>query len=151
MYVMAFRDLVNAAKKNSPDKVIPTAPMQPKNLVEATESEKPVSKKDISYKDQANQGFAGPVNHRVYKDSEIKGFVPSTSGTQRRTFGERTSSDPRHGSIIRNIASTSGANAQMSGGANWEECKHRKTSTGKEFCAEYHSICYKEKCKRARK
>ena len=148
---MAFRDLVNSAKKNTPTQRTPTIAQN--DLADAlTEDPKPTpQKQDISYKDQANQGFAGPVNLRVYKDSEIKGFVPSTSSTQRRTFGERTSSDPRHGSIIRNIASTSGTNAQNFGGANWEECKHRKSSTGKDYCAEYHSICFKEKCKRARK
>ncbi len=131
MYVMAFGDLVNAARKTSTQHRAPTIAQN--DLADAlTEEVKAPAqqKKDISY-----------------KDSEIKGFVPG-----QRTFGARTNLDPKHGSIIRNISSQSDMNKQNDyGGVTWEECKHRKSSTGKDFCAEYHSLCYKDKCKKARK
>jgi len=131
MYVMPFKDLVNSAKKSAPQRSIPTSPAQPKNLVEAAESAPAkVAKQDISY-----------------KDSEIKGFVPG-----QRTFGSRQNNDPKHGSIIRNISSESDMNKQINNmGVKWDECKHRKSNSGKDFCAEYHSLCYKEKCKKARR
>ncbi len=145
---MPFKDLVSSARKSTPTRSVPTSPAQPKNLVEAAEETKPaVAKKDISYKDQANQGFAGPVKQRFYEDSEIKGFVPG-----QRTFGSRQNNDPKHGSIIRNISSESDMNKQMNDmGVKWDECRHRKSNSGKDFCAEYHSLCYKEKCKKARR
>ena len=127
---MAFGDLINSAKKNTSQREIPTSPKTPSNLIEAAEGTKTHSeKKDISY-----------------ADSEIKGFVP-----RERTFGSRTSPDPKHGSIIKNIASQSNANQQSGGNATWEECRHRKNSMGKDYCAEYHSLCAKDNCRRARK
>jgi hypothetical protein len=101
------------------------------NLIEANElpTKKFVPKQDISY-----------------RDSEIKGFAPG-----QRAFGSRQSFDERHGSIIRNISSASSANSQTYGDTNWENCKHRKSSDTKDYCVEYHSQCFKEKCKKARK
>jgi hypothetical protein len=87
-----------------------------------------------------------PKKEISYKDSEIKGFVPG-----QRTFGSRTSENPQHGSIIRNISSQSSTNSQTPGNASWNECKHRKENTGKDYCAEYHSLCAKEKCRRAKR
>jgi len=128
---MALRELVGAARKNTPQRDIPTAPAHPANLIEAVEGAPKVAveKKDISY-----------------ADSEIKGFVP-----RERTFGSRTSNNPAHGSIIRNIASQSSTNQQTGGNATWEECKHRKSSMGRDYCAEYHSLCAKGSCRRAKK
>ena len=128
---MPFKDLISSAKKNTPQREIPTAPKQPGNLIEAAESTKAhTEKKDISY-----------------ADSEIKGFVP-----RERSFGSRTSSDPKHGSIIKNIASQSNANQQSGANATWEECKHlKKSDFGKDYCAEYHSLCAKDRCRKARK
>jgi len=131
---MALKELTGDAKKNTPQRSIPTAPMQPGNLIEAAEGPAPrkasSGKKDISY-----------------IDSEIKGFVP-----QERHFGSRnTASNPAHGSIIRNIASQSSTNSQAGGNTTWEECRHRKNNSGKDYCTEYHSLCAKENCRRARK
>ena len=80
-----------------------------------------------------------------YKDSEIQGYVP-----QARNYSSSQSTDPRHGSIIRNIASASQTNLQTTSNASWENCKYRKSSSGRDFCAEYHSLCAKEKCRRAK-
>lgn len=132
---MAFREILGAVKKNTPNRMVPTAPMQAGNLIEAAERIAPkrqaVEKKDISY-----------------ADSEIKGFIP-----QERHFATRnTSSNPAHGSIIRNIASQSNTNQQSGGNATWEECRHlKKSDFGKDYCAEYHSLCAKNNCRRARK
>ncbi len=130
---MAFGDLVNAAKKNTPQKNIPSSPAQASNLIEVedmvAETKVEVKKKDISY-----------------KDSEITGLRP-----QQRVFGSKTTNDPRHGSIVRNISHESDINSQMETNATWQECKHRKEGFGKDYCKEYHSICYKEKCNRAKK
>jgi len=81
-----------------------------------------------------------------YRDSEIKGFVP-----QQRSFGSRVNNDPKHGSIIRGIASESSTSSQMGANTTWEECKHHKQQAGRDFCAEFHSLCAKERCKRARR
>jgi hypothetical protein len=132
---MAFRDLVNTAKKTV------TQRAQPQNLAgqsnpmdtsgESQASRTMVEKRDISY-----------------TDSEIQGFVPS-----QRTFGARnTTSNPAHGSIIKNIASQSNINQQSGGNATWQECRHlKKSDFGKDYCAEYHSLCAKDRCNRARK
>ncbi|MFA5125563.1 MAG: hypothetical protein WC462_00990 [archaeon] len=122
---MSFGDFAREAKKNTPQR-IPSG--KPENLVEAAESQ-PAQKKDISY-----------------KDSEIKGFVP-----QQRTSMSRKNIDSRCGSIIRNIASESNIRSQTGGEATWEECRHRKNSNGRDFCSEYHSLCAKENCRKARK
>jgi hypothetical protein len=122
---MGFGDLVKEIKKNNAQRV-PSG--KPENLVEATERT-PIQKKDISY-----------------KDSEIKGFVPS-----QRTIMSRQNLDSRCGSIIRNIASESSIHSQTCGETTWEQCKYRKNSNGKDFCSEYHSLCAKENCRKARK
>ena len=125
---MGFGDFAREAKKNTPQRV-PSGKAE--NLVEAAENEpkQVVQKKDISY-----------------KDSEIKGFVP-----QQRSGMSRQNVDARCGSIIRNIASESNISSQTGGEASWEECKHRKNSMGRDFCAEYHSLCAKNSCRKARK
>ena len=79
-------------------------------------------------------------------DTEVTGFVP-----QARTFGSRTNSDPNHGSIIRNIESQSNSNMQTSGDATWVDCKHRKADSGRDYCREFHSLCAKDKCRRAKR
>ncbi|MEI7960996.1 MAG: hypothetical protein WCI04_01550 [archaeon] len=79
-------------------------------------------------------------------DTEVTGFVP-----QARTFGSRSSSDPKHGSIIRNIATQSNSNQQSFGDATWVDCKHRKADSGRDFCREYHSLCAKDRCRRAKR
>ncbi len=81
-----------------------------------------------------------------YKDSEIQGFVP-----QQRTFANKQNNDPRCGSIINNIANASSSNSQRGGDTSWENCKFRKTNSGKEYCAEFHSLCAKTGCRRARR
>ena len=126
---MAFGDLVSSAKKNTPQKNVPSGGAE--NLIEASEggAKSATQKKDVSY-----------------KDSEIKGFIP-----QQRTFGSRQTSDPKHGSIIRNIASESSMSSQTGGDVNWENCRHRKNSSGRDFCIEYHSLCAKDSCRKARK
>jgi hypothetical protein len=127
---MALRDFAKDVKKNTfPQKNTPSVAQN--DVADAIiDGEKPLSQRqDISY-----------------KDSEIKGFVP-----QPRAFGSRVNSDPRHGSIIRGITSESSSNSQSIGGASWEECKHRKNSQGRDFCSEFHSLCAKQNCKRARR
>ena len=127
---MALRDFAKDIKKNTP--VQKSAPSIAQNDVADALMDEPKSapqRQDISY-----------------KDSEIKGYVP-----QQRTFGSRQNTDSRHGSIIRGIASESSMNSQVGGQASWEECKHRKNSQGRDFCSEFHSLCAKQSCKRARK
>ncbi|MCX6804111.1 MAG: hypothetical protein NTY48_06125 [Candidatus Diapherotrites archaeon] len=134
---MGFKDIISAAKKNTPQRSVPTSPMEPKNLVDVAENEASMGKTTAEKKD---------IN---YADSEIKGFIP-----QQRTFGSRNTTSNANaacGSIIRNIASQSNMNLQTGGNTNWNECTHRKEGFGKDYCKEYHSICYKEKCTRARK
>lgn len=126
---MGFGDFAKEVRKTTA-KMVPSGKAE--NLIEAAENalpQTPVKKQDISY-----------------KDSEIQGFVP-----QGRSSMQRQSMDARHGSIIRNIASESNMNSQVGGEANWENCKHRKTNSGKDYCAEYHSLCPKEKCRKARR
>lgn len=105
-------------------------------------------KKDISYADQSEiRDFTGPAKRLFCSDSEIQGFAP-----QQRAFGSRTSSDPKHGSIIKTIASQSSQNQQSGGNAKWDECRYlKKSDFGKDYCTEYHSICAKDNCRRARK
>jgi hypothetical protein len=125
---MGFGDFAREARKNSQK---PTPVVQQNDMADAimdTPKETP-QKQDISY-----------------RDSEIQGFVPQGRGGM-----SRQSVDTRHGSIIRNIASESNINSQRGGGATWEECKHRKNSSGNDYCAEFHSLCAKQRCNRARR
>ncbi len=127
---MGFSDFAREARKNT--------------LVQ--KSSPKVEQNDISDAIMDEPKEAPKRQDISYKDSEIKGYVP-----QQKTFGTRMNSDPRHGSIIRGIASESSSNSQTIGGVSWEECKHRKNSSGRDFCSEYHSLCAKQSCKRARK
>jgi len=126
---MPFKDLVASARKTDAKRV-PSGKAE--NLIEAESiaEKKVVERKDISY-----------------KDSEIKGFVPGE-----RRFVSRAGSDPRHNSIIRGIASESEAGKQGGFGATtWQDCKFKKTSDNKDYCQEFHSLCAKENCRRARR
>ena len=128
---MGFGDLAREVRKNNPVKKMPS--VEQNDMVDAlAETKNPkqeTKKQDISY-----------------RDSEIQGFVPMG-----RSNSSRQSVDTRHGSIIRNIASASNTNSQSGGEVNWEECKHKKSSMGKDYCAEYHSLCAKNNCRRARR
>ncbi len=141
---MAFRDIVTAAKKPAVYRAPPTPlPSNTANIIDAEaqvealqekahdgETVVPhVEKKDISY-----------------KDSEITGFVPKP-----RTASRNAQVSSAHGSIIRNIAAESDRSSQLGATTSWQECTHRKEGFGRDYCKEYHSICYKEKCSRARK
>ena len=128
---MGFGDFAREVKKAVPVKKMPS--VEQNDMVDAlaeTKSPKQEAKKqDISY-----------------RDSEIQGFVPMG-----RSNSSRQSVDTRHGSIIRNIASASNTNSQSGGEVSWEECKHKKSSMGKDYCAEFHSLCAKNNCRRARR
>lgn len=132
---MAFGNMVNAVRRTVTQR---TTPPNTANIIDASGSGDEViipkvaaQRKDISY-----------------TDSEIKGFVPSE-----RSFASRnTTSNPAHGSIIKNIASQSNISQQSGGNTTWQECRHlKKSDFGKEYCTEYHSLCAKERCNRARK
>lgn len=124
---MGFSDFARDARRNTPKPNTPK--VESNDMADAImEDPKPaIKKQDISY-----------------KDSEISGFVP-----QPRSMGSRQSMDSRHGSIVRGIANASSMSSQMGGNATWENCKHRKTNSGRDFCAEYHSLCAKERCRKA--
>jgi hypothetical protein len=128
---LGFGDIARSMKRN--DAQVRTAPKIAQNDMSDALMENPkpkTEKQDISY-----------------KDSEISGFVP-----QQRSFGtSRQNNDPRCGSIIKNIASASSSSSQMGGDTTWENCKFRKTNSGKDYCAEYHSLCAKERCRKARR
>ena len=132
---MAFGNLVNAVRKAVPQKA---APQNNNTMIETNERNSDLQmtkvtpqRKDISY-----------------TDSEIQGFVPSQRGFSPRN----NNSNPAHGSIIKNIASQSNVNQQSGGNTTWQECRHlKKSDFGKEYCSEYHSLCAKDRCNRARK
>jgi len=140
---MGFGDIVNSARKNAPQKSNQTAPIRANNLIDAEGQAEAlqekthdgevivprIEKKDISY-----------------KDSDITGFV-----SQPRTASRNAQINSAQGSIIRNIAAESDRSSQLGATTSWQECTHRKEGFGKDYCQEYHSICYKEKCSRARK
>ena len=68
----------------------------------------------------------------------------------RRPIGNNSNGqkvDERHNNIIANIIQDS--NTKPKGTTNWEGCKHKKDSDGATYCTEFHSLCGKEKCKRA--
>ncbi|MDD3083656.1 MAG: hypothetical protein PHP82_01400 [Candidatus ainarchaeum sp.] len=54
--------------------------------------------------------------------------------------------DERHGNIIANVIRESGNDGQKT---SWENCKYKKECDGIIYCKEFHSLCGKEKCKRA--
>lgn len=130
---MGFGDIARDIRKN-PLPVKSAPKIAQNDLADAIiDGEKPVTS-------------SAPKQDISYRDSEIKGFVP-----QARSFGSRVNNDPKHGSIIRNIASESNSSSQMGATATWEECKHHKQQAGRDFCAEFHSLCAKERCRRARR
>lgn len=55
--------------------------------------------------------------------------------------------DDRHGNIIANVIKQS--NIPSSSNTNWENCKYKKDCDGTIYCTEFHSLCGKDKCKRA--
>ena len=124
---MGFSDFARDARKNAPAQRTPS-----------------IAQNDISDALMENSKPAPEKKDVSYRDSDISGFVP-----QQRSFGARQTNDPKHGSIIRNIASQSNSSSQMGGNATWEECKHRKQNSGKDYCSEFHSLCAKNGCRRA--
>ncbi len=127
---MAFGNIVKDVKKNVlPQKSTPSIAQNDMTGAIMDNPKPKAEKQDISY-----------------KDSEIQGFVP-----QPRSFGSRQNSDPRCGSIIKNIANASSSSSQMGADTSWENCKFRKTNSGRDFCAEFHSLCAKTGCRRARR
>ena len=73
------------------------------------------------------------------KRSESRAPMSNNNGTQKI--------DDRHNNIIANIIQDS--NTKTHGRTNWECCKYKKDSDGNVYCTEFHSLCGKEKCKRA--
>ena len=127
---LAFGNIVKDVRKTVP--VQKSTPQIAQNDMTDAIMENPrptVQKQDISY-----------------KDSEIKGYVP-----QPRTFTSRQSTDPRLGSIINNIVNTASSSSQMGADTSWENCKFRKNNSGRDFCSEFHSLCAKTGCRRARR
>jgi len=55
--------------------------------------------------------------------------------------------DERHNNIITNIIQDS--KIKPRGNISWDECKHKKETEGNTYCTEFHSLCGKDRCKRA--
>lgn len=71
------------------------------------------------------------------RESEIR--IPSGNNRQKI--------DERHGNIIANVIRNSGTDSR--GNVSWEQCKFKKESDGNVYCKEFHSLCGKDRCKRA--
>ena len=54
-----------------------------------------------------------------------------------------------HCNIVANVIKQSGTTTR--GDTTWECCKYKKDAEGTVYCTEYHSLCGKERCKRATK
>ena len=54
-----------------------------------------------------------------------------------------------HCNIVANVIKQSGTTTR--GDTTWDCCKHKKDANGTIYCTEYHSLCGKERCKRATK
>ena len=68
---------------------------------------------------------------------------------ERIIFGQtKQNIDERHCNIIANVIQESGMQGQKT---SWENCKYKKEKDGNIYCTEFHSLCGKEKCKRATK
>lgn len=127
---MAFRDIVDSAKKNTPQRSV-----------------SPSSRgSDLIGVKEMGTGRKGEINVTGVGGSGVAGFGP-----RQGFIGGKSSSDPRHGSIVRKISQESDLNSQMETNATWQECKYRKEGFGRDYCQEYHSLCYKEKCARAKR
>lgn len=55
----------------------------------------------------------------------------------------------KHCNIIKNVVIESQSGVYSP--ATWKECRYMKEEGGRTFCREYHSLCGKEKCGRARR
>lgn len=55
----------------------------------------------------------------------------------------------KHCNIIKNVVIESQSGVYSP--ATWKECRYMKEEGGRVFCREYHSLCGKEKCGRARR
>ena len=142
VFSMGFRDFVNTTKKSSAAIAAKQTVASSQNIIDGESGQ-------IQIRTALGETKPAPQRQEKqdisYRDSEIQGFVSQSKGFSRQ------STDDRHGSIIRNIASESNRSSQMGGGTNWEQCKFHKNSAGRDFCAEFHSLCAKSNCKRARK
>ena len=73
------------------------------------------------------------------KRSETNGSSVCNSNSQKV--------DERHDNIIANVIKDS--NTKPRGSTTWENCKYKKEDCGTVYCTEFHSLCGKDKCKRA--
>lgn len=93
-----------------------------------------------SYKDRAIPQNRNLTDfEKSYMQRERDRSPINTNGTQKV--------DDRHNNIISKIITDS--NTKRGGNTNWECCKYKKDSEGVVYCTEFHSLCGKEKCKRA--
>jgi hypothetical protein len=61
--------------------------------------------------------------------------------------GNKQQIDERHGNIIADVIKSSGnCYGQRT---TWEKCRHVKVDGPNTYCKEFHSLCGKERCKRA--
>jgi hypothetical protein len=57
--------------------------------------------------------------------------------------------DDKHCNIIKNVVIETQSGVYSP--TTWRECRYMKEEGGRVFCREYHSLCAKEKCQRARR
>lgn len=111
------------------------------------------NQKNSSKENYANKPITSEQPHKpIYGKKIEKNYDDAQliSPQNQSTYFKPTSSDPRHGSIIKRITKNSGENQNYCESVTWVECKHLKKRVDLEYCTEYHSLCAKEKCKRAK-
>ncbi len=146
---MAFKSFVEDAKKTN-------ALMQQKTVYQRASPEKiidassgQIPREQISQmKEELNSIAKSSLNTPIR--GERIGFDEVIEERPRRAnFNHAQKIDPRHGNIIANVIRESGSN--FSGNVTWKECKYMKEDGCNTYCREFHSLCGKDKCKRATK
>jgi len=99
-------------------------PSEAKEVFRAIPSSKPKTDFEKQYLARAREAMPQPTNTR-----------------------QKVTED--HCNIVANVIKQSGTTTR--GDTTWECCKHKKDANGTIYCTEYHSLCGKERCKRATK
>ncbi|MDD4250663.1 MAG: hypothetical protein PHX27_00545 [Candidatus ainarchaeum sp.] len=86
------------------------------------------------------------TNNKPKTDFE-KEYFARNQETRIINTNSRQAVDERHCNIIANVIHQSGAS--INANTTWQNCKHKKECGGQVYCQEFHSLCGKERCKRA--
>ena len=152
---MPLKSFVNEAKKTNAliDKISVNQKGSEDGIIDISDGQSVPQEKLEEIKNTNKSSLPSSVgqrtipNRKEYTDFEREHI---RKNQERETAPSRQNGqqvDARHNNIITNIIQDS--KLKPRGNTSWEECKHKKETDGTTYCTEFHSLCGKDKCKRA--